>query len=562
MGMKKIGWINILFSIFLVTLAACTDDDGQDSSWHGKEMRVNLRVSVPAWTENTRAGSTSVEEGINDFQLLCFDKDGYFVGRRAVTFTSSQGTPSGGTLTGTVPSTTCRIHFIANGDFSSFNDTQSMGVNENTVVSALTSATGDQRMTYWGYKRFSTPDEMAGFLDAGTNVVYLLRDRAMITVESKASDITSVQSAVCHGLEKGTVAPFDQTDLSSPFTYDDARGVDFITKPVDQSLFPDPEEISAPGTAQYVFENPNSSNSPLVVILKVTYTDATVKYHKILLLDGDYNPIPVIRNHQYNIVVNKLAPELGYDSFSDALNGNASNNPFLYIEDIIPGVSDNGSTLTITNGTTQIFHSSGVQTIDFNYVSSGTGTSTSSFQAGWLVNGGIADQQECSVTSYDPSTGDGQITIKLNAVNGTPQFGTLYIKDKNGLIRKIHVVSVDNYQFGNLSLSPSSGVGTSAGQTVTLTFTIPDNYPTALMPLKVMFATNDLNATTDNQLGVSVESTSDIGQSWNFWYTFWATTKGTHTLKFETVRANTAGSTGTLYIRAADFETKELTFTY
>ncbi|MCH3971094.1 MAG: fimbrial protein [Prevotella sp.] len=135
--MKKIGWINILFSIFLVTLAACTDDDGQDSSWHGKEMRVNLRVSVPAWTENTRAGSASVEEGINDFQLLCFDKDGYFVGRRAVTFTSSQGTPSGGTLTGTVPSTTCRIHFIANGDFSSFNDTQSMGVNENTVVSAL-----------------------------------------------------------------------------------------------------------------------------------------------------------------------------------------------------------------------------------------------------------------------------------------------------------------------------------------------------------------------------------------------------------------------------------------
>jgi hypothetical protein len=121
---------------------------------------------------------------------------------------------------------------------------------------------------------------------------------------------------------------------------------------------------------------------------------------------------------------------------------------------------------------------------------------------------------------------------------------------------------VDNYQFGNLSLSPSSGVGTSAGQTVTLTFTIPDNYPTALMPLKVMFATNDLNATTGNQLGVSVESTSDIGQSWNFWYTFWATTKGTHTLKFETVRANTAGSTGTLYIRAADFETKELTFTY
>ena len=75
-------------------------------------------------------------------------------------------------------------------------------MNESSVISSLTSADGDKQMTYWGYKRFSTPDEMAAFLNAGTNTVYILRDRAMITVENKASDIASIQSAVCNGLEK------------------------------------------------------------------------------------------------------------------------------------------------------------------------------------------------------------------------------------------------------------------------------------------------------------------------------------------------------------------------
>lgn len=560
MRMKKFRWIFILFGVFLSTLAACTDDSGNGPLVRENNMRINLKVSVPAWMKVTRADGMSVDGTARDFQLLCFDNDGYFIGRRKVTFTYTQGEPSGGTLTGTIPSTTCRIHFIANGDFSSFNDTESMGVNESSVISSLTSADGDKQMAYWGYKRFSTPDEMAAFLNAGTNTVYILRDRAMITVENKASGIVSIQSAVCNGLEKGTVAPFDKTNLSSPFGYDDAKGVNFITLPIDQSQFSNPSDVSAAGIAQYVFENSNSSDNPLVVILKVTYTDNTVKYHKILLINNDYNPITIIRNHQYNIVVDKLVEELGYDSFSDALNGIASNNPFLYIEDIIPGVSDTYNTLTITKGTTQIFHSSGVQTIDFNYVASEAGTSASSFQTGWIVNNGIANQQDCSITAYDPSTGNGQIAIKLNDVSRTPQFGTLYIKDKNGLIRKIHVVSINNYQFGNLTLSPSSAVGTSAASTLTLTFTIPDNYPTVLLPLKIKFASNDLNPT--NQLGISVESTSDINQPWNFWYTYWATATGTHTLKFQTVRTNTAGYTGMLYISAADFETKKLTFTY
>ncbi|MCO6025911.1 hypothetical protein NG821_08695 [Prevotella cerevisiae] len=561
--MRKNDWLYIILSVFLLTLSACTDDSGRDPATVGKEIQVHLKVSVPTWIQDTRATGATVDETIRDFQLLCFDKDGYFIGRRKVTFSKSLESDGDYVLSGTIPSTTCRIHFVANGNFSSFNDTESMGVSENVLIPSLNSSMKDSQMTYWGYKRFSTSDEMFNFLNSGTNTIYLLRDRAEITVDNETSDIQSVDFAVCNGLEKGTMAPFDKNHLDAPFAYNDSVGVKYVTEPEDQSKFPTPQDVLPNTPSQYVFEEPNSSSDPLAVILKVTYKDGSVKYYKILLENAEFNMLPIIRNHEYRIVIKKLALSLGYDSFIGALNGDAANDPFLYVDDIIPGISNDNSTLTITNGTTQVFHASGEQTIDFKYVSTLGNIDTSSFQVGWLSDNGVADPSVCSVTSYDATTGDGKVTIKLNDVSSIAQFGTLYLKDKTGLVRRIHIVSIDNFSFGDdLAIDPPSNVGTDAGSEVKLTFTVPSYYPDALMPLEIKFASNDLNPTDKNNLGVSVESTADINQPWNFWYTFYATEKKTYNLIFKTVRKNNPGDTGELYIKAGDFETKELTFTY
>lgn len=561
--MRKNDWLYIILSVFLLTLSACTDDSGRDPATVGKEIQVHLKVSVPTWIQDTRANGASVDETIRDFQLLCFDKDGYFIGRRKVTFSKSLESDGDYVLSGSIPSPTCRIHFVANGNFSSFNDTESMGVSENVLIPSLNSSMEDTQMTYWGYKSFPTSDEMFNFLNSGTNTIYLLRDRAEITVDNETSDIQSVDFTVCNSLEYGTLAPFDKNHLDAPFAYDDSVGVKYVTAPEDQSKCPIPSAF--PNTpSKYVFEEPNSSSDPLFVILKVTYKGISIPvYYKILLENAEFNMLPIIRNHEYRIVIKKLAMALGYGSFSEALNGDAANDPFLYVDDIIPGISNDNSTLTITNGTTQVLHASGEQTIDFKYVSTLGNIDTSSFQVGWLSDNGVADPSVCSVTSYDATTGDGKVTIKLNDVSSIPQFGTLYLKDKTGLVRRIHIVSIDNFTFGDkLAINPSSNVGADAGREVTLTFTVPSDYPDALMPLEIKFASNDLNPTDNNNLGVTVESTSDIGQDWNFWYTFYATEKKTYNLIFKTVRQNQKDATGELYIKAGDFETKELTFTY
>ena len=625
--MKKIKTYIGIMAALLTMLTACSDsmvDNGVPSKNETGTYQAHFTISVPNYSKVESRVANFATEGIesaNDMQLLCFDEDGYFLGLAKGLKIDAVGqsdiNDKGGSekknITANIPAGTARIHIMANAtnsntvisgsnqaiDFSKA--AKWIGRHENNLMTSFENKTKNDpadKMVYWGYVKKATSAEMATFLNGSAdsdNIIHLLRNRAKIEVnwEGNTSSITNIRYALGNVKEYGTVAPFNRkmTIPSFPETnkLTDAtawkKECTYITPSMNEARWPADGSFSVNETEmtpnssslpmQYTFEQENSLEKPLKVIMEVTYTESgkvEKKWFQVLLQNEGVQ-IPVKRNHLYRINIKKLGKNLGYDSAELAYNGTPANNPWITVEDIIQEISDGTYTMNIVNGTYQILTAESenkIQEAKFTYKGDDK-MQAENFDVSWTQNEGftnpdpVAGKLPVPTVEYNATTGEWVIKYQVGSIGKDFKKATIKLVDKkHGLTRNIHLFSITdvdfNFQFAN-------SMGKAATDTANLTLTIPANYPKELLPIEIEIASNDVNPIGSD---VKVASTADVdeGAGWNCWFITSYENESDigveKTITMKNVRTVT-GTEGKFFIKAKHYngnKPKEMKITY
>lgn len=618
--MKKIKTYIGIMAALLTMLTACSDsmvDNGVPSKNEIGTYQAHFTISVPNYSKVESRVANFATEGIasaGDMKLLCFDKDGYFLGLARNLNIESVATneikPDGGSdkknITATIPTGTARIHIMANATAENtvttgnqpidFNKSAEwIGRHENNLMTSFDNRNNNQqhdKMVYWGYVKKNTPEEMTDFLTkdvVANNVIHLLRNRAKIEVKWEDTNIQNIRYALGNVMQHGTVAPFNrnQTKLTFPETnmLTDAAAwkaeCTYITPSLDPTRWPSEGQKFSVGNEemwpnssnlpmQYTFEQENSLEKPLKVIMEVTYKDGVTKWFQVLLQNEGVQ-IPVKRNHLYRINIKRLGKNLGYSSAELAYNGTPANNPWITVEDIIQEISDGTYTMNIVEGTYQILTAESenkIQEAKFTYKGDAT-MKAENFDVSWTQNEGftnpVAGKLPVPTVEYNATTGEGVIKYQVGSIGKDFKKATIKLVDKkHGLTRNIHLFSITdvdfNFQFAN-------SMGKAATATANLTLTIPANYPKELLPIEIEIASNDVNPIGSD---VKVASTADVdgGAGWNCWFITSYENESDigvkQTITMKNVRAVT-GTEGKFFIKAKHYNSnqpKEMKITY
>lgn len=607
--MKKIKTYIGIMAALLTMLTACSDnmvDNGVPSKNETGTYQAHFTISVPNYSKVESRVANFATEGIasaDDMKLLCFDKDGYFLGLARNLDIESVGTKDiktdGGSdkknISATIPTGTARIHIMANAttdntvttgnqsiDFSK--SAEWIGRHENNLMTSFDNRNNDQqhdKMVYWGYVKKNTPEEMTEFLTKDVvenNVIHLLRNRAKIEVEWEDSNIKNIRYALGNVMKYGTVAPFnrEQSKLTFPETNMLTNAAawkaecTYITPSLDPTRWPSEGETFSVGNEemwpntnnlpmQYTFEQENSLEKPLKVMLEVTYKDNVKKWFQVLLQNEGVQ-IPVKRNHLYRINIKKLGKNLGYENPSMAYDGTPANNPWITVEDIIQEISDGTYTMNIVDGTYQMLtqeSANSEQVIHFEYKGEATQTAAD-FDVSWTENKNFTNLEggklPVPTVQYNATTGKGTITYKIGDISaGECKTATIKLVDKkHGLTRNIHLYSISNVDF---DFKFSNTMGKAADSEAQLKFTIPSYYPKELLPIEIEIASNDVNPIGSD---VKVASTAEVdgGAGWNCWfvtkYEDPSAIGKSKEITMKNVRAVT-GKTGKFFIKAKHF---------
>lgn len=618
--MKKIKTYIGIMAALLTMLTACSDsmvDNGVPSKNETGTYQAHFTISVPNYSKVESRVANFATEGIasaNDMKLLCFDKDGYSLGLAknlaiesvATNEIKNDGGSDKKNISATIPTGTARIHIMANATADNtvttgnqpidFNKSAEwIGRHENNLMTSFDNRNNSQqhdKMVYWGYVKKNTPEEMTEFLTkdvVANNVIHLLRNRAKIEVKWEDPNIKNIRYAQGNVMQHGTVAPFnrEQTKLTFPETnmLTDAAAwkakCTYITPSLDPTRWPSEGEKFSVGNEemwpnssnlpmQYTFEQENSLEKPLKVIMEVTYEGGDTKWFQVLLQNEGVQ-IPVKRNHLYRINIKRLGKNLGYSSAELAYNGTPANNPWITVEDIIQEISDGTYTMNIVEGTYQILTAESenkIQEAKFTYKGDAT-MKAENFDVSWTQNEGftnpVAGKLPVPTVEYNATTGEGVIKYQVGSIGKDFKKATIKLVDKkHGLTRNIHLFSITdvdfNFQFAN-------SMGKAATATANLTLTIPANYPKELLPIEIEIASNDVNPIGSD---VKVASTADVdgGAGWNCWFITSYENESDigvkQTITMKNVRAVT-GTEGKFFIKAKHYNSnqpKEMKITY
>ena len=573
--MKKLKlYIGMMVGLLATMLTACTSDLSEETvpSNSKGEMTLSFKVSTPDYKIGTRSeGYNNEGFGSSNVQIFCFDANGYFLGMGQdlkVDATSKEEIGKGAANTNNknisvkMPNATARLHIIANANINTAKAANEwIGLHENKLITTFESmATEDQplKTKYWGYCKGSTTADMKAKLTNRSNVIHLIRDRAKITADwETTTGIQNVEISIGEGMKYATIAAFDRNKLEFPNTTAAMNwewNITDITLPKSEERYKGSE--GQMGTVQYCFEDENSSKNPVSCILKVTFNN-TVKWYKVYLQNEDQQFYKVKRNYTYAIHIQKLNPKLGYTGYDDALNGYAANNPWMQVEQIVPKISDGTYTLEIPNGTNVMLNEGAAenQEIAFNYAG-GDLDKANRFDVNWVTNNDLG-KKELTIT-YAHGTGangTGKIGFTRGDITDQLKSGEIRILDKvSGMSRIIKIYSITKFDFGFKFLGMS---GMNKDDTGTLTYTIPSNYPSALLPVEIRIASNTINP---EDCDVEVGSTEEIdkefkeGKDWNCWFLkkfdSAAALGVKQTIILKNIRKNNSGDVGSFYVKA------------
>lgn len=602
-----IGMIAVLLTFML---AACTDCivDNETSSNEAEDgyYTAHFNISIPSFEQQVTRSTLFTNEGIgkNCVKLFCFDEEGQFVGfgkvgefgeikgfRRDVNGNiiqngdkdidnNGQTTPRN--FSAQIPNKTARIHLVANTE-SQYktidweNQSKWVGMHENILMTTFETEYGEDQAAltrYWGYIKEDSPEKLKEYLRQDNtkqdHIIHLIRDRAKISAEwskqakeapnsnLKDEDLTMT---VVNGMAYGTLAPFNRDSLLfNPTTGDNKWEwkVDYVTPAIsNKKMKGDKRQMYNPTAA---FEDRNLPTDPAKVLLK--YNN---KCYLIYLQDQNNVPYAIKRNYEYKIIIDKLDENNGKNSLEEALKSAPINNPWIRVEQYIPGVNDGNYELAINEGTYQTTNaaSGSEQFIEFTY--KGDNKEPTDFVALWTENLSFGTAAAPVVSSYKyneaSKTGTGTIKYKLGTVDKTWREGIIYLTDKkHGLNRNIHLYSINEVQYQE---NAPANIGTNANAEAEFTFTVPANYPKELLPVTVKFASGDV---VPEDCDIEYSSTNEIGKTWDSWYVFKADKAGTtYTVKLKNVRQANAGTSGSYYVKmdnANQGKAKKFEFTY
>ena len=570
--MKKLKlYIGMLVGLLATMLTACTSDLSEETvpSNSKGEMTLSFKVSTPDYKIGTRSeGYNNEGFGSSDVQIFCFDANGYFLGmgQDLTVEATSKGEIGEGTVNTNnkkisvkMPNATARLHIIANANINTEKAANEwIGLHENKLITTFESKADENQALqtkYWGYCSGYTTADMKAKLTNSSNVIHLIRDRAKITADwESTTNIKSVEISIGEGMLYATMAAFNRNNLEFPnttATKDWQWNITDITLPKSEKRYKGAGQM---GTVQYCFEDENSSKNPVSCILKVTFKDKdnTVKWYKVYLQNEDQQFYKVKRNYTYAIHIQKLNPKLGYTGYDDALNGYAANNPWIQVEQIVPKISDGIYTLEIPNGTNVMLNEGAAenQEIAFNY-EGGILNQANRFDVNWVTNNELG-KKDLTITY---ANGSGKIGFTRGDITDQLKSGEIRILDKvSGMSRIIKIYSITKFDFG-FEFSGMSGMY--KDNTGTLTYTIPSNYPSALLPVEIRIASNTINP---EDCDVEVGSTEEIykkfqeGMDWNCWFLkkfdSAAALGVKQTITLKNIRDNTSGAKGSFYVKA------------
>lgn len=604
--MKKYKlYIGIMTVLLTAMLTGCSDNipDNITSPTEANETEegyytASFNVSIPNFEQQVTRSTLFTNEGIgkNCVKLFCFDEEGQFVGfgkvgefgeikgfRRDANGTiiqngdkdiddNGQTTPRN--FSAQIPNKTARIHLVANTE-SQYktidwdNQSKWVGMHENILMTTFETEYGEDQAAltrYWGYLKEDSPEKLKEYLRQDNTkqdyIIHLIRDRAKISArwsdQAKAANSNlkdeDLAMTVVNGMAYGTLAPFDRNNLRFDKTTGGSNwewSVDYVTPAIsNKRLKGDRGQMYNPTAA---FEERNLPTDPAKVLLK--YNE---RCYLIYLQDQDNVPYAIKRNYEYKIIIDKLDENYGKGSLEEALKSAPVNNPWIRVEQYIPGVIDGNFELSINEGTYQTTNaaSGSEQTIQFTYKGDDAANKQpTDFKALWTENlsYGTVDAPQVTAYTYNASsnTGTGTITYQLGTVDEIWRQGIIHLIDtKHGLNRNIHLYSISEVDY-QVKASANS-----------FKFTVPANYPKELLPVVVKVASNDV---TPEGCDIEHSSTHETGQNMNCWYVFKAGEAGkTYTLNLKNVHQNATGN-ATYYVKmdnANQGQAKEYTFTY
>lgn len=604
--MKKYKlYIGIMTVLLTAMLTGCSDNIPEDvtSRTQAEETEegyytASFNVSIPSFEQQVTRSTLFTNEGIGKdcVKLFCFDDEGQFVGfgkvgefgeikgfRRDANGDiiqngekdiddNGQTTPRN--FSAQIPNKTARIHLVANTE-SQYktidwdNQSKWVGMHENMLMTTFETEYGEDQAAltrYWGYIKEDSPEKLKEYLRQDNTkqdyIIHLIRDRAKISArwsdQAKAANPNlkdeDLTMTVVNGMAYGTLAPFDRNNLH----FDKTTGgsdwewtVDYVTPAIsNKRMKGDRGQMYNPTAA---FEERNLPTDPAKVLLK--YNE---KCYLIYLQEQDNVPYAIKRNYEYKIIIDKLDESYGKGSLEETLKSAPVNNPWIRVEQYIPGVIDGNFELSINEGTYQSINaaSGSEQTIQFSYKGDDAADKqTTDFEALWTENltYGTVDAPQVSDYTYNASsnTGTGTITYQLGTVDEIWRQGIIHLIDKkHGLNRNIHLYSISEVDYQAKASANS------------FEFTVPANYPKELLPVVVKVASSDV---TPEGCDIEHSSTQETGQNMNCWYVFKAGEAGKkYTLNLKNVHQNATGN-ATYYVKmdnANQGQAKEYTYTY
>lgn len=598
-------YIGIMTVLLTAMLTGCSDNipDNITSPTQAEETEkgyytASFNVSIPSFEQQVTRSTLFTNEGIgkNCVKLFCFDEEGQFVGLGKVgEFGEIKGfrRDAGGNIiqngdkdidangqttprnfSAQIPNKTARIHLVANTE-SQYktidwdNQSKWVGMHENILMTTFETEYGEDQAAltrYWGYIKEDSPEKLKEYLRQDNTkqdyIIHLIRDRAKISArwsdQAKAANSNlkdeDLTMTVVNGMAYGTLAPFDRNNLRFDKTTGGSNWewtVDYVTPAIsNKRMKGDRGQMYNPTAA---FEERNLPTDPAKVLLK--YNE---RCYLIYLQDQDNVPYAIKRNYEYKIIIDKLDESYGKGSLEEALKSAPVNNPWIRVEQYIPGVKNGNFELSINEGTYQTTNaaSGSEQTIQFTYKGDDAANKQpTDFKALWTENlsYGTVDAPQISDYTYNASsnTGTGTITYQLGTVDEIWRQGIIHLIDtKHGLNRNIHLYSISEVDY-QVKASENS-----------FTFTVPANYPKELLPVTVKFASGDV---IPEGCDIEYSSTSEIHKTWDCWYVFKAGEAGkTYTLNLKNVHQNATGN-ATYYVKmdnANQGQAKEYTFTY
>lgn len=598
-------YIGIMTVLLTAMLTGCSDNipDNITSPTQAEETEegyytASFNVSIPSFEQQVTRSTLFTNEGIGKdcVKLFCFDDEGQFVGlgkvgefgeikgfRRDANGNiiqngekdiddNGQTTPRN--FSAQIPNKTARIHLVANTE-SQYktidwdNQSKWVGMHENMLMTTFETEYGENQAAltrYWGYIKEDSPEKLKEYLRQDNTkqdyIIHLIRDRAKISArwsdQAKAANPNlkdeDLTMTVVNGMAYGTLAPFDRNNLH----FDKTTGgsdwewtVDYVTPAIsNKRMKGDRGQMYNPTAA---FEERNLPTDPAKVLLK--YNE---RCYLIYLQNQDNVPYAIKRNYEYKIIIDKLDESYGKGSLEETLKSAPVNNPWIRVEQYIPGVIDGNFELSINEGTYQSINaaSGSEQTIQFSYKGDDAADKqTTDFEALWTENltYGTVDAPQISGYTYNASsnTGTGTITYQLGTVDEIWRQGIIHLIDKkHGLNRNIHLYSISEVDYQAKASANS------------FEFTVPTNYPKELLPVVVKVASSDV---TPEGCDIEHSSTQETGQNMNCWYVFKAGEAGKkYTLNLKNVHQNATGN-ATYYVKmdnANQGQAKEYTYTY